>query len=127
MPNRQPKRQILLVEDDLVIARSISRFLVKHGFRVRTCTTPHTGCHRYQAEKFNAVITDIAFDRSRDENGVELMQTIRKQNRRMPIIAISAIPLFYLRKDLDELIFDAFLPKPIVNEELLEKLEKLIS
>ena len=117
---------ILLIDDDELILKSLSRFLEIHGHHVTTAQDG-TGIGRLlDRESFDLIITDILMP---DTDGIHIILNIRHdKNMSVPILAISGGG----RKDADlylesaeSLGASAILKKPFTNEELLNMVGRL--
>ncbi len=113
---------VLYVEDEVDIAEEI-RFFLKP--RVKTLFFAKDGqdaLELYEQEKPDMIITDIQMPHI---NGLEMIQTIRKNNSNIPVLITSAYnDSEYLMKSLD-LGVDAYLLKPTNLSELYQRLKKL--
>jgi len=116
---RQPSGHapsVLVIDDEPILARTVARFLERHGCAVTVCHDGPSGLDQFQAGRFDVVITDLELP------GVDGNALVRELNdRRHPprIIVISAhvagddtlsiynsLSVYYLQKpfNLDELL-----------------------
>src|SRR3989339_458273 len=79
--------KILLVEDDVSLARSIHRCLEENGFFVAHFVDGYKALESMQTHYFDLVILDIALP---DINGFEVCRKLRRQNKAIPILFLSA-------------------------------------
>ena len=105
--------QLLLVEDDVEIARIVKDTLTKEGYEVTWATTGLEGLEDFQQGVFDLVLVDWMLP---EMDGIQLCESIR-YNSEVPIIMISA-----RKEDADKVEglqgADDYLAKPFSLEEL---------
>lgn len=105
--------QLLLVEDDLEIARIVKDTLTKEGYAVTWATTGLEGLEDFQQGVFDLVLVDWMLP---EMDGLKLCESIRYTSE-VPIIMISA-----RKEDADKVEglqgADDYLAKPFSLEEL---------
>ena len=105
--------QLLLVEDDVEIARIVKDTLTKEGYAVTWATTGLEGLEDFQQGVFDLVLVDWMLP---EMDGIKLCESIR-YNSEVPIIMISA-----RKEDADKVEglqgADDYLAKPFSLEEL---------
>jgi CheY-like chemotaxis protein len=95
--------RILLVEDEAAVQTFVVNVLEKAGHEVVTETNGNKAFRRYCKEgPFDLVLTDILH---KGMNGVELMQTIHKKNRKQHVRLVTGWPI---------------LQKPFTQKQLLD-------
>lgn len=115
--------KLLLVEDNLSIAKGLVYSLMKNNFEVENTTTCKETLNKLKNQKFDLLILDISLP---DGNGFDLYQEI-KENYTIPAIFLTA-------KDLEEDIVKAFnmgiedyITKPFLMGELLARINKILT
>jgi CheY-like chemotaxis protein len=83
----QLNNRILLVEDDSLIRKLISRYLVAAGYVVQTAVDGLDALGKLRAVLPHLIISDLKMPRM---SGVELLNIIRKRFPQVPVIAITA-------------------------------------
>jgi DNA-binding response OmpR family regulator len=83
----EPKKTILVVEDEPAMVLGIKDMLEFEGFRVVTAETGKQGLALARAEKPNAVLLDLMLP---DANGYQLCQDIRRIDPFVPIVMLTA-------------------------------------
>ncbi len=130
--NTQAGASILIVDDITYITKTVSYMLQKENFRVYIANSGAEGIAQFVNHLPELVITDI---RLPDFNGNILAKLIRKLDKSVPIIFITANdmdPETGLELDLDVKHMDleanhmAFLPKPIQKEIILETIQHFL-
>lgn len=114
--------QILLVEDDLPLARGLKLALQKKDYVVNCVGTGAEALHTVKAERPDIMILDIGLP---DTDGITVLRTIRKQDSELPILLLTA------RDSVDDKVAgldsgaDDYLSKPFEITELLARLRVL--
>ncbi len=80
--------RVLLVEDNLPLARALRLGLRPRGFVVDVATTAAEGAYHLDVYSYDAVILDL---RLPDEDGLRLCRTLRARDRRIPILILTAL------------------------------------
>ncbi|GAU77987.1 response regulator transcription factor [Fusibacter sp. 3D3] len=114
-------QKILVVEDDVKIARFIELELQHEGFEVQTVHDGRTGLERALEDSFDLIVLDIMLP---GLNGMEVCRRIRL-NSEIPIIMLTA-------KDdtMDKVMgldfgADDYMTKPFAIEELLARIRRI--
>lgn len=114
-------QKILIVEDDVKIARFIELELQHEGFEVQAVHDGRTGLERALEDSFDLIILDIMLP---GLNGMEVCRRIRL-NSEIPIIMLTA-------KDdtMDKVMgldfgADDYMTKPFAIEELLARIRRI--
>lgn len=81
------RRKVLVVDDEPDILEVLKDRLEGYGFIVVTAKTGREALQRFSAESFDGIFMDIKMP---EMNGMEALQEIRKTNRSIPIIVITA-------------------------------------
>ncbi|MBN2093743.1 sigma-54-dependent Fis family transcriptional regulator, partial [candidate division KSB1 bacterium] len=115
--------KILLIDDDESLNRVVSYQLTQMGFKVATATNGVAGFSIFQTEEFDVVITDLELP---GLNGLELLSSIRKVNKNVIIIIITAYGTVDNAIEASHLGADDYLTKPFGKESLRFIIEKAI-
>ncbi len=114
--------QILFVEDDLPLTRSLQTALKKQGYVVNHVETGAAALHTIRAERPDIVILDIGLP---DTDGISVLRTIRKKDTDLPVLLLTA------RDSVEDKVAgldsgaDDYLSKPFEMTELLARLRVL--
>jgi two-component system, NtrC family, response regulator HydG len=120
----RPPGRILVVEDDLVTGRVLTRLLGERGgFDVVHTTDPHVGLKRASSESWDLVLTDVEMP---GMTGLELLQALRQVAPDLPVAVITAHAsvdnaVRALRDHANE-----FLQKTLPPEEILASVTALV-
>lgn len=115
--------RLLLVEDDVKIARFVKAGLREAGFAVDHVTDGEDGLHLALTEPYDIAIIDLMLP---NLDGLTLIETVRKQNINIPVLILSA------KKSVDDRVMglktgsDDYLTKPFAFAELLARVQALI-
>ncbi|MFW7378545.1 MAG: response regulator [Oligoflexus sp.] len=103
-------KRILIIEDSRDIQNLLSILFKSQGAEVISAFDGEEGLQLALAENYDLVLLDIQLP-SRD--GYEICQILRKQQRQMPLIAMTAHVTVEERNQCRALGFDDYLSKPI--------------
>lgn len=78
---------ILVVDDELIVRESLTKWFREDGFRVAAAPDGTTAMKMLQAEPWNLVLVDI---RMPGMDGMELLHRIKKLNRQIVVIVVTA-------------------------------------
>jgi two-component system OmpR family response regulator len=115
--------RILLVEDDPKIASFILKGLRAESFAVDHARDGREGLHLALTEPYAAAVIDIMLP---EMNGLELIQTMRRERVMIPVLILSAKGEVEDRVRGLQLGADDYLAKPFAFSELLARLQALI-
>lgn len=107
-------RQILIVEDEVLLRRVIARNLRGRGFEVQEAELAHEAISMAAHEAPDLMLLDINLP---DRTGWDVLRELGHQGLTIPTIIVSAVRVSQSR--LDEFHPLAYLPKPFPLEALL--------
>jgi DNA-binding response OmpR family regulator len=119
----RPKKRILIIEDDRHIAEGIQLNLILQGYEVAIAPDGVAGLNKWKEIRPDLVILDIMLP---GIDGLSILQSIRLEDERLPILILSA------KGDPDDRIkglafgVDDYLAKPFNLEELLLRVDRLL-
>ncbi len=116
---------ILVIEDDVSIRNAINTLLSRQGYTVIEAGHGREGLSILEDFGVDLVITDIFMP---NMDGLEVIRSIRKENKDLKLIAISGGGQMHLTECLrwaKAFGADKTLNKPIKHTELLETIEEL--
>ncbi|GHT71533.1 DNA-binding response regulator [Bacteroidia bacterium] len=115
--------KVLLVEDELSLAQSITEYLSEQNYICEHAATYVDANERISLYDYDCILLDLMLP---DGNGLELLETLKKRNDHTGVIIISA------KGSLDDKIkgihigADDYLPKPFHLSELSARIYALI-
>ena len=124
LENRPAK--ILIVEDNLLNQRLLSRILVNYGYSVTVEENGAKGVERFKKERFELILMDLMMP---EMSGFEAAMNIRElepKDSHIPIIAVSADRSEGVEMRCIEAGMDAYMPKPIHPKGILKILSQYL-
>jgi len=116
-------KQILLVEDDINLGSVLSEFLSLKGFRVDLCKDGEEGILKYKGSNYDLCLLDIMMPK---KDGFTLASEIRKSNKSIPIIFLTAKSMQNDKIEGLKLGADDYITKPFNTEELLLRINAIL-
>jgi DNA-binding response OmpR family regulator len=117
------KIRILLAEDDLNLGFLLAGYLESEGFDVKLCKDGEMALRAFQGNPFDLCLLDVMMPKI---DGFTLAKAIRLQNKRIPVIFITAKSLREDKLKGYDLDADDYIAKPFDEEELLWKIKAVI-
>lgn len=114
--------RLLLVEDDRRIASDIAATLKAAGYVVETARDGEDAWVLGDTEDYGAVILDLGLP---GMDGLAVLKRWRANDRRMPVLILTARGSWAERVDGIDAGADDYLPKPFRMEELLARLRSI--
>lgn len=115
--------RVLLVEDEKRIADEVAVSLKAAGYVVDSVDDGETAWFQGDTEEYDAVILDLGLP---GMDGLSVLKRWRGNDRRFPILILSARGSWSERVDGIDAGADEYLPKPFHMEELLARLRAII-
>ncbi|CAN5418290.1 sigma-54 dependent transcriptional regulator [soil metagenome] len=122
-PNTPQKPRILILDEDRIILQSLSQFLSRDGYEVKTVDNSADALSRLESGQFELLIADINIP------GVKPSEFLRDVRRRFPHIVVIVITGYgSIEGAVDATKIGAFdyLTKPIVDDEIRVVVEKAV-
>jgi len=114
--------KILLVEDDKTIVATLSEFLAREGFSVKSANGQSAALALLDGEAFDLALLDISLA---DGNGFSLCSAI-KANWKLPVIFLTASGDEYSTVAGFDLGADDYIPKPFRPRELVSRIKNVL-
>jgi len=115
--------RVLVVEDDKKIASFVVNGLKQSGFAVDYCADGEEGLIFARATPYDAAVIDVMLPKL---DGLSLVQQMRKENLRTPVIILSAKASVEDRVRGLQAGGDDYVTKPFAFSELLARIQALI-
>jgi DNA-binding response OmpR family regulator len=115
--------RILLVEDEEKVARFIERGLKAELYVVDVAADGKTALHHLEHFSYEVVILDLNLP---DISGHEVLRSIRKGNRSLPVLILTARDSIADKVENFELGADDYLTKPFSFTELVLRVKALL-
>ena len=118
-------KEILVIDDNLDIRQLISSILIDNGFKVREAANFDQAVLEIDKKLPDVAIIDVKLDKG-DNDGLELLERIKKINEEVPAIMISGHANVQMAVDSLKLGAFEFIQKPFSSERLLNFLNRAI-
>jgi CheY-like chemotaxis protein len=115
---------ILVVEDDAVNRMVVGRLLAEIGHQVLEADSGEEVLGLLDSHAVDLILMDIELGAM---TGLEVAKAIRAAGFGVPIVAMSAYSWHEVQPRIVDAGVDAFLPKPIMLDELRDILPRLLS
>jgi DNA-binding NtrC family response regulator len=107
--------EILVLDDEPIVGKSLKRALSKLGFEVEVFVDPAEAMKRIDEKTFNVVVTDIVMG---DIDGIQVLDHVLKRSSRTKVVIITAFAMMEMaRKAMERGAFD-FIAKPFDAAEI---------
>lgn len=114
---------ILVVEDDAQLNKIVCSYLSGSGFVVKGCLSAEEAYDEMYNQLYDMVISDIMMP---GLDGYEFAESVRKVNRTIPILFMSARDDLASKQKGFRLGIDDYMVKPIELDELLMRVRALL-
>ncbi len=115
--------KILIVDDEAVIRKGLSRVLERHGYQVEVSESGFAAVERLQEENFHLVLTDLKMP---GMDGIEVLKAIRVLQPEVPVVIITGYSTVDTAVEaMKNGAFD-YISKPFTPDQITEKVEKAL-
>ncbi len=114
---------LLYVEDDIASREQTLSILKLFFVNIIVAVDGYDGLEKYKQNKIDFIITDINMP---NLNGIKMIEEIRKDNKSIPMVVVSAHSDTNFFLDSIQLGVDGYLMKPLVAEQFTNQLSKNI-
>lgn len=115
--------KILLAEDDLNLGILLVDYLESEGFSIKLCKDGELALKAFRSDKFDLCLLDVMMPKL---DGFTLAKEIRAQDKKIPLIFITARSQKDDKLKGYDLGADDYITKPFDEEELLWKIKAVI-
>lgn len=115
--------RILVLEDDANLNRMVCTFLNDSGFETTGCLHANDAYDEMYNNLYDLIISDIMMP---DIDGFEFAETVRKINKTIPILFMSAKDDLPSKKKGFQLGIDDYMVKPVELDEMLFRVKALL-
>jgi len=116
-------REILVVEDNKINQMITKKILEKNKMKCLVADNGSEAVALVKQHHFDVVLMDIHMP---GISGIEATQEIRKFNKQLPIIALTAVTIDENLDDFYRAGFNEIIPKPFKTEEFFEKIYRTL-
>ncbi len=107
---------LLVVEDDIKLNQTVCTYLNDCGFNAKGCLNANEAYDEMYNNIYELIISDIMMP---EVDGFEFAENVRKVNKHIPILFMSAKDDLPSKQRGFQLGIDDYMVKPIVLDELL--------
>ena len=126
--NNQSTKRILIIDDEPDVALALKQVLEANGFEADSYEDPLLALENFRANMYDLLLLDIKMPAI---NGLDLYQEMKKIDDKVKVCFLTASEMYYekFRKEEPYSKFDKdlFIAKPIENDELLDRLNRVIN
>ena len=115
--------RVLLIDDDINLCKVLAYQLEKNKFNVTMANKGEDGLKLFNKNEFDVIITDIQMP---DISGIDVLQRIRRKNRDIIIIIITAYGSVENALEACRLGANDYITKPFSQEQFLFVIEKAV-
>lgn len=115
--------KILVVEDDARLNQTVCTYLNDSGFQAKGCLNANAAYEEMYNSLYNMIISDIMMP---EVDGFEFAENVRRVNRHIPILFMSAKDDLPSKQKGFQLGIDDYMVKPIELGELLLRVRALL-
>jgi two-component system, OmpR family, response regulator ChvI len=121
--------KILIVDDEPDLTQVSTLTLEYHGFKVDSFNDPLLALENFKPDSYDLLILDIKMPKM---NGFELYKQIKKMDDKVKTMFLTALTELQEYEEFRKEVFPKFgeryyVPKPIENEELINRVSKILS
>ena len=114
---------ILVIDDQLEVRTILVKMLESGGYQAVSASNGEEGLRIYRSGQFDLIITDIIMP---EKEGLETIMAIKRQDKRIKIIAISGFVETPYLESARLLGADRILTKPCSRQRLLDTVHELL-
>lgn len=114
---------ILVVEDDLKLNYIVCSFLEDNGYHAISCKNAMEAIDRILSETVQLIVSDIMMP---EMDGFELAETIRKHDKNIPILFMTARDDISSKQKGYRIGIDDYVVKPVDVDELILRIAALL-
>jgi DNA-binding response OmpR family regulator len=122
------KKKVLIVDDEPDVSNVLKKVFDQSGFNADSYDDPILALENFKAGSYDLVLLDIKMP---EMDGFRLCQEMRKIDSKVKVFFLTASEMYYERFRKQEGLFaldkEIFVRKPIGNEDLIKKINTIIS
>jgi DNA-binding response OmpR family regulator len=121
------QKKILVVDDEPDLTMLCKMILEDEGFKVDAFTDPLLALSHFKPNLYDLLIFDIKMP---ELDGFELYKKVKELDKNVVVCFLTASEMYYEKFRDEEYSFldkELFIHKPIENEDLIKKLNKILN
>lgn len=116
-------RKVLVVDDDAVVGRSISRVLSEQGYQVRETLSGLEALEELDHQHYDMVFTDIKMP---GMDGLHMTSRLKKNHPGMPVVIITGYGTEANEQKARDLGVAGFLRKPFSPQTIIDNADRVL-
>ncbi len=114
---------IMVVDDEIDIARLFQLYLEDSGYQVKVYNDPLKALSEFESGKYDLILLDVRMPRM---NGFMLYRSLKRLDINCKVCFITAFETYYksLKEFFPHLDVSCYIQKPVTREKLLDFIEK---
>lgn len=116
-------KSILVIEDNDRLRRFMASNLGKTGYQVYEAESGKSAYNILKSSFIDLVLLDLQLG---DINGIEILQTIRRQDENLPVIIVSSVNNQDTKINSFDIGCDDYIIKPFYVDELLGRVKRML-
>jgi DNA-binding NtrC family response regulator len=118
------KIQVLIIDDDRSVAAALKTVMEDAGYEAVVAINAHRGIEQTRLRRFDLIISDVQLP---DMSGLDVLTILRKEDRKTPVIIITAhITPEIITEAMARGAFQV-LPKPFLPSEILDLVGRAVA
>lgn len=118
------EQKVLIVEDETIFAKAVQKRLKRVGLFSEIASDLETARRLYKSMSPNLILLDM---RLPDGSGIDFLEQVRKDNKAVPVIVMSAYGEIEDAVSAMKLGASDYLKKPVDLDELIMNIDKVLS
>jgi len=122
------KKKVLIVDDEPDINTILKKVFEQNGFNADSYDNPILALENFKPGSYDILLLDIKMP---EMDGFQLYQKMKRIDSKVKVCFLTASEMYYERfrdeEEFNEIDKDLFLQKPIENEDLIKKINTIIS
>jgi CheY-like chemotaxis protein len=116
--------RVLITDDSLLQRKTLSAIVAEAGHQVETACNGQEALEKIQANPPDCLLLDMLMPIM---DGVQVLEQLESREVKLPVIVLTADVQEWLKDRCLELGVQAFLNKPVKQEQLRQALNKILS
>ncbi|MEZ4698683.1 MAG: CheR family methyltransferase [Rhodothermales bacterium] len=119
------KKRVLVIEDDLD-TQELMLLLLRDRYEVTVTSNATEALQKAQQDEYDVMLMDLNLGGTR--SGFELLADVRRLDgyQSVPVLAVSALPIDAIRKQLIKSGFNGYIAKPFTRARVYDALENVL-
>ena len=114
---------VLIVEDERLLARTLSKAMKEAGYKAVTVASAEQAEKQLDSARFDLMVLDNRLPR---QSGLELLSQVRQSHEDLKVILMTAFDSRDVKSEAKKLKVDRYLKKPFDLEKMLSHVTELI-